>query len=214
MQTVVVYDCEFLTAPGAPGRFWSGPSDPDPLCVQIGAVRLALTAPFSISESVGWYIRPENRDCRTVAVDPLLTRLTGITDTLLEQEGLPLIAALKALADFAGNDLLISWGKDDLLTLAASLFVQGRLSPIPAGRFRNATPLLLSAGEDRDTIHGLRSNTICAHFGIDSPGQAHDARDDAAAVATALQHLLSENLLQQADFHALAPLYPPERTSK
>ncbi len=203
MESVVVYDCEFLTAAGAPARFWSGPNDPDPLCVQIGAVRLKLEPPFDLSAPTVWYVQPMDRDGRIVPVDPLLTRLTGICDAMLEQRGMPLVDALGALAAFADGDLLLSWGKDDLLTLAASLFVQDHVSPMPAGQFRNATPLLLSAGEDLETVHHLRSHTICTHFGLDQPGPAHDAGADAAGVASALRHLLVDRRLRKDHFRGL-----------
>ncbi|MEX0280861.1 MAG: exonuclease, partial [Arenibacterium sp.] len=90
-------------------------------------------------------------------------------------------------------------------TLAATLFVQDMPSPIPARQFRNATPLLVAAGETLETVHKLRSNTICVHFGLAPPGQAHDARADAASVATVLSHLLATGRLSVNDITGLAP---------
>ncbi|APE42211.1 hypothetical protein BOO69_01390 [Sulfitobacter alexandrii] len=205
MDFATVYDCEFLTAPGAPTRFWCGPHDPDPLCIQIGAVRLGLTAPFAVSEPVGWFVEPRDRDGAIAAVDPLVTRLCGIDDALLAREGIALVDALGHLSEFARDGLLLAWGKDDLLGLAPSLFVQGLTCPIPPARFRNATALLIAAGESAETVHGLRSNTICDHYGLKAPGPAHDARADAAGVATALSHLLQTGRLRPADITGLAP---------
>lgn len=136
-------------------------------------------------------------------VDPLLTRLTEIDDQLLAHQGLPLVQALEAFYAFSQGDMLLSWGTDDVLTLSTSLFVQGLLSPIPAHRFRSAVPLLLAAGEDEETVLSLRSNTLCAHYGLASPGAAHDARADAASVAIVLSHLLADNRLNVSDFKAL-----------
>lgn len=205
MQSVVIYDCEFLTAPGVPTRFWCGPADPDPLCIQIGAVRMSLEAPYEMSDPVGWFVTPLDRDGQVVSVDPLVTRLCGITDAQLRDEGVPLTQAMQSLAEFADGALILGWGKDDLLTLAASLFVQGLPSPIPARQFRNAPILLIAAGEDPDTVHKLRSNTICAHYGLEASGPAHDARADAAGVATALQYLLRIEKLTPAHLTSLAP---------
>jgi len=42
MPTAIIYDCEFLVSDGAQQRFWCGPTDPDPVIAQIGAVRLDL----------------------------------------------------------------------------------------------------------------------------------------------------------------------------
>ncbi len=150
-------------------------------------------------------VQPTDSDGRIVPIDPPLTRLTGITDALLQDEAQPLMDALSELKTDADGALLLSWGKDDLLTLAASLIVQNQLSPIPAGQFRNSTPILMAVGETPETICGLRSNTICGHYGLEQHGPAHDARADAEGVAVALQFLLRAGRLAPADFTGLAP---------
>ena len=203
MQSVVLYDCEFLTAPGAPQRFWCGPDDPDPLTIQIGAVRLSLTGPFDISPPVGWYVLPLDRNGRRVPLHPLVTQLTGITEDHLDWQGVPIGEAMHALHEFAGDTSLLAWGKDELLSLAASLFVRDIASPIPAGRFRNAVPLLVTAGEAVATVEGLRSHTLCAHFDLPEVGQAHDARGDALSVASVLRHLLASGRLTPLDITTL-----------
>lgn len=203
MQSVVLYDCEFLTAPGAPQRFWCGPDDPDPLTIQIGAVRLSLTPPFDISPPAGWYVLPLDRDGSRVPLHPLVTKLTGISEDDLDRQGMPIDVALGGLDAFADGASLLAWGKDELLSLAASLFVQGMASPIPAGRFRNAVPLLVAAGEAVATVEGLRSNTLCAHFDLPEAGQAHDARTDALSVASVLRHLLASGRLTPLDITTL-----------
>ncbi|MEP5728933.1 MAG: exonuclease [Sulfitobacter sp.] len=203
MDNVTLYDCEFLTAPGAPMRFWCGPHDPDPLCVQIGAARLSLTPPYDVSAPKGWFVHPMGRDGEIVSVDPLLTHLTGIDDALLKRDAISLQEAMQALDSFSNGDPLLSWGTDDVLTLSTSLFVQGLMSPIPARWFRNAVPLLLAAGVPEETVVSLRSNTLCAHFGIEPPGLAHDAQADAQSVALVLRSLLNENHLSTAAFRAL-----------
>jgi hypothetical protein len=205
MAQVAIYDCEFLTAPGGPTRFWCGPQDLDALCVQIGAVQLSLDDGFDISAREGWMVQPTDSDGRIVPIDPPLTRLTSITDALLQDEAQPLVDALSELKTYADGALLLSWGKDDLLTPAASLFVQNQLSPRPAGQFRDATPILMAVGETPETICGLRSNTICGHYGLEQHGPAQDACADAEGVAVALQFLLRAGRLAPADFTGLAP---------
>lgn len=199
MQSVVVYDCEFLTAPGSPQRFWCGPRDPDPLTIQIGAARLDLAPPFAVSEPVGWYVTPVDRDGVQVPLHPLVTELTGIREEDIATEGLDLIEALRQLDAFAQGAPLLAWGKDELLSLAAHLFVMDRPSPIPAQRFRNAVSLLVAAGEPVETVEQLRSHTICAHFGLPQERRAHDGRDDALSVARVLQHLLATDRLTAKD---------------
>ncbi len=196
MVSVTVYDCEFLTAPGAPQRFWCGPADPDPLTLQIGAVRLSLEDPFALSEPQGWLVDPVDRDGRRQPLDPLVTRLTGLDDAMIAQEALPIDAAMRHLDRFSGGGLLYAWGKDELSSLAVSLFVRDLPSPIAAVRFRSAVPLLVAAGEPRDIVETLRSHTICAHFGLPDAGRAHDACGDALSVATVLQKLLVDGRLK------------------
>ena len=51
MTHAIIYDCEFLTAPGAMSRLWGGPFDPDPAVTQIGAVKLSLDPGFEILDT-------------------------------------------------------------------------------------------------------------------------------------------------------------------
>ena len=61
MRFAVLYDCEYLTMEGAQRRYWAGPLDPDPIVVQIGAVRLGLEGDFPILETEKIYVTPIDR---------------------------------------------------------------------------------------------------------------------------------------------------------
>jgi DNA polymerase III epsilon subunit-like protein len=198
MREVVVFDCEHLTNETSPSRFWCGPDDPDPLLVQIGAVRLSLEAPFALGESFDCIVAPVGRDGPLTPSD-FFTRLTGIDAARIAREGLPLAEALERFAAFAGDAPLWSWGKDEITSIAPACFVAGIVSPIPAGRFGNAAALLLAAEVPLETIHGLRSHRIAAHFGLPPEPQAHDGLADARAVARVLAHLLAEGRLAASD---------------
>lgn len=194
---VVVFDCEQLTVPGAPQRFWCGPEDPDPLLVQIGAVRLSLVAPFELQDTLDCLVQPAGRD-GPVALPAFFARLTGITADRVEAEGVCLSVALDRLAAFAEGAPLYSWGKDEINAIAPSCFAAGIVSPLPAARFGNAAVLVRQAGEALDIVHGLRSHTIAAHFGVASQDRAHDGLADALSVARVLQHLLRAGRLEAA----------------
>lgn len=96
MRTAIVFDCEYLAIEGSPRRFWSGPFDPDPTVVQIGAVRLGVARDVPILETLRVYVRPRSRAGSDVRIDPFLTSLTGVDDEIIGREGVRLTTALRA----------------------------------------------------------------------------------------------------------------------
>jgi hypothetical protein len=199
MRHVTVFDCEHLTNETSPRRFWCGPDDPDPLLVQIGAVRLSLEPPYGLGETFDCIVTPVGRN-GPVAPSAFFTRLTGIDAARITAEGVPLAEALERFAAFVGDRPILSWGKDEITSLAPSCFVAGLVCPIPVEQFRNAAALLLSAGVPPETVHGLRSNTLPAHFDLPPEPKGHDGVADARGVARVLSHLLTRGLLRPSDF--------------
>ena len=196
MRAAVIYDCEFLAVEGSPRRFWCGPQDPDPSVVQVGAVRLDLEPPFSIAETLRRYVRPVDRAGRPVAIDPHLARLTGITNDVVRAEGVPLAEALGAFEAFAGGATCWSWGRDDINLMAISCYVEGIAPPMPATRFGNLCVPFIDTVMTDEEMRSTRSNELPAHFGVDVPElRAHDALDDALALAHVVRHLLAEGRL-------------------
>jgi hypothetical protein len=199
-DTALLLDTEFLTAEGAPRRFWCGPFDPDPVVVQIGGVRLSLTGQVALAGEFHCLVRPLDRLGRPVALDPLMTRLTGLTDARLAADGLTLPDALAALQGFAGDAPVWSWGKDELNLMAISCYVAGIAPPIPAARFGNLCGLMLKAGVPLEEVQTTRSHTLCAALGVQPPpGQAHDALHDARCLAAAVLHLTGADRLTADD---------------
>lgn len=204
METAVIYDCEYIAIEGSQSRFWCGPYDPDPVIAQIGAVRMALDGDFSLTESFSVLVKPMDRHRRPFPIDPFFTSLTGITTEAIAESGADLKDALEQLDRFSRGDRMFSWGKDEFHMIAISAYVAGITPPIPVDRFGNACDLLLAAGMPYEALQKTRSNTLPAYFGIDPPPlKAHDATDDARAVAYTLQYLLrcgklSANLLKPA----------------
>ncbi len=195
--SVVIFDCEHLTNATSPTRFWCGPNDPDPLLVQIGAIRLSTAEPYALGESFNCLVTPVGRD----GPEPLPTffqSFSGISEDRLQRDGLPLTEALAAFAAFVGNDAIWSWGKDEITSIAPACFVAGIPCAIPVSQFGNAAALLVQAGTPLDVVNGLRSHTLPAHFGLDSEARAHDGLADARGVARVLQHLLTEGQLSSA----------------
>lgn len=201
MTHAILFDCEFLTTEGAPQRHWCGPFDPDPVVVQIGAVKLALTGDFALTGTFRCFIRPTGRLGKQLSVDPFFTNLTGITAESIATEGVPLAEAINRLDAFTDGARLWSWGKDELNLMAISCYVAGVPPMIPAMRFGNACDLLLQAGMPYEDIKKTRSHQLLTYFALPHPPlRPHDAEDDAGSVALVLQHLMRRGHLTAAAF--------------
>lgn len=201
MKFGLIFDCEFLTAEGAPSRFWNGPFDPDPVVAQIGLVKIGLEENFQLAERLRLFVIPKTRKGLRCSLDPLFVRLTGIDEQALDKKGVPLAAALQQIIEFASGARLWSWGKDEFNMVAISCYVEGIEPPIPIGQFGNACDLLLKAGMPYDDLKRTRSNTLSAYYDLRHETlRGHDALDDALSVAFALQHLLRKGSLSASDF--------------
>lgn len=200
MSHTIFFDCEFLTAPGAPQRFWCGPNDPDPVIAQIGLVKLGLTDGAPILDTRRIHVVPAGRDGGRAALDPLFVRLTGVSEEVIDKAGVTLSEALAETEAFADGARLWSWGKDEFNMIAISCYVAGLAPPIPVTRFGNACHLLLKAGMPLDDLEKTRSNTLAAYYQIDHPPlRGHDALDDALSVTYTIQHLLGTGALTPDD---------------
>lgn len=200
MKHALVFDCEFLTAEGSPSRFWCGPYDPDPVVAQIGVAKIGLEGDFPLLDTLRLYVIPRDRHGQQFTLDPFFTKLTGIAEDDIKQEGLSLNEALKRTKNFASGARLWSWGKDEFNMVAISCYVEGLAPPIPATQFGNACALLLKAGMPYEDIKKTRSNRLADYFKIDHPSlQGHDALDDALSVAYVIQALLQREILRPSD---------------
>lgn len=197
----VIFDCEYLVSDGAQARYWCGPFDPDPVVVQIGAVRLALEDDFAIADEFEAIITPVDRHGRPFEIAQTFVDLTGITAERIARQGRPLPDVLAALGAFSGVTGLWSWGKDEFNLMAISCYVAGIEPPIAAHRFDNACKLLLKAGMPYDDIRKTRSGRLPHYFNLPDAGPArHDGLEDARAIARVLQHLMREGRLTAGDF--------------
>jgi hypothetical protein len=204
--SAIIFDCEFLTAPGAPQRFWCGPNDPDPVAAQIGAAKLALTAEAEILDTWEQIVLPMDRRGLAADIHPFFARLTGLDADRIARDGVPLEEALAGFDGFSDGAPFWSWGKDEFNLLAISCYVSGIAPPIPVTRFGNATRLFAAAGFDHETIHGLRSPGLPAFLGLETEElQAHDALGDAMAVALSIQHLIRDGRLDPASLKQPLP---------
>lgn len=202
VRTATIFDCEYLTANGAMKRYWAGPTDPDPLVAQIGAVNLSLEGDFPILGAERIYIRPQDRFGDVLDLDPFFTELTGISQEEMDQRGISLTEALTRLDAFSAGAKLWSWGKDELNLLGITCFIAGIAPPMAAYRFGNAKSLMVRAGMSLDDIEKTTSGQLARHFAIPHDDHRHhDALDDARSIALTLQHLLKAGRLAPREFH-------------
>ena len=200
MPAAVIFDCEYLAVEGSQSRFWSGPQDPDPVVIQIGAARIELDGDFAISAVFSELIQPVDRHGKVYGLDPYISKLTGIEPSVLEDRGLPLSLVLEKLSAFAAGCQLWSWGKDEFLLLALGCYVQSIQPCIPSRRFGNLKSILAKAGMPQDQIGKIQSGQLASHYGMAPINlRAHDGLSDALSLANAVRHLLNTGALAPSD---------------
>lgn len=204
MKIAIIFDCEFLCIEGSQRRFWCAAHDPDPVIAQIGAVKLGLENKFPIIDTYKAYVRPIDRFGNRYELDPYFTDLTGITNAVIETEGVMLRDALSGIDRFSGGARFWSWGKDELNMMAISCYIAGIEAPIPAHRFDNAVKLLLAAGMPIEDLAKTPSNKLADYYNVEHPPlQSHDALDDALSVSYTLQYLMKTGKLRPEVFEAV-----------
>lgn len=181
----MIVDLEYTSWEGALERGWSRPNEHREV-VQIGAVRLDAGNGFAEVDAFSALVRPRIN----AVLSDYFIRLTGITNDRLATAGTGLAPALQALADFAGDALLLSNGPDDAVIVENCALIDVD-NPLAAARWHDIEPEL------QRIIGGPRvhSAAIPAKLGLPVDGAAHDALADARAIAAGLQHLRGQGKL-------------------
>lgn len=201
MTEIVIFDCEYLTKAGAMGRMWSDHNDPDPIVVQIGAVRLDLDDDARIVDQIKIYIKPEDRHGTPYPLDPYFVDLTGVTNEVIDRDAVDLGSALREFDAFSRGTSLWSWGKDELFALGVSCFIHGITPPIAPARFGNLKLILSKAGMPDADIKSTSSGEIADYYDVGNPSLSkHDALDDTLSLAQALKHLMTLGHLRKDHF--------------
>lgn len=181
--TIVVFDLEWTAWEGSKARGWGGPGEEMEI-VQIGAVK--LDGANALAETGGF--EAVARPCINPALSDYFTGLTGITQAMVDRDGIAFAAALAAFAAFVGadTDAMLSFGMDPDV-LAANCRLNHVALPFAPDLFRNVVPALSIA---LDAAEGsFSSSELPLLAGFEPPGAAHDAIGDARAIAEALRIL-------------------------
>lgn len=170
MRSYIVMDTEFTTWEGAMARNWSAPGERREI-VQIGAIKIVEHK--EISRFVR-YVKP--------VFNPILSdyfiRLIGITQEIVDQQGVSFHQALDEYRAFCGNLASISYGRDDFV-LEENL--GWHCETVRMASFLDARDLVAEIGRDP---RQWTSGTVYRLAGIEQPGtREHDAMDDCLSLA-------------------------------
>lgn len=157
--------------PGSPSAKKVLPSPIRGEIVQIGAVRLREGG--DLSDEFQTLIRPAyyKKMNRKVA------KLTGIKDTLLQEQGRPFREAMDAFHSWCGeNAAFLTWGFDDITILKENLTLYG-MDAAWTDRWYNAQ-LIFNAQTDGSSAQKSLSSAM-QMMGIEPTRPAHDALGDA-----------------------------------
>ena len=156
--------------------------------IQIGAVR--VTEDQQVQDEFQVMIRPKfyRRLNRRVS------KLTGIKESQLRDEGVSFPEAMEAFRSWCGDDIVfLTWGFDDITILRENLRLYG-MSEDWTGRWYNAQMIFNAQTDGSNAQKALK--TAMEIFGIEATRPAHDALGDAYHTALICARL---NLAQGAE---------------
>lgn len=158
---------------------WPGsPSSKKPLpvqirgeIIQIGAVR--LTEASTVADEFQVMVKPKFYR----HLNRRVSKLTGIKETRLRDEGIPFPEAMERFRQWCGEDIVfLTWGFDDIGILRENL----RLYSLEEGwteRWYNAQMIFNAQTDGSNSQKALK--TAMETFGIEASRPAHDALGDA-----------------------------------
>ncbi len=139
--------------------------------IQIGAVRVTedqqVTDEFQVLIKPKYYRRLNRR----------VSKLTGIKEAQLRENGVPMIDAMEAFRRWCGEDVIfLTWGFDDITILRENLRLYG-LEENWVERWYNAQMIFNAQTDGSSSQKALK--TAMEIFGIEATRPAHDALGDA-----------------------------------
>jgi len=139
--------------------------------IQIGAVR--VTEDQQVADEFQILIKPKYYR----HLNRRVSKLTGIKETQLREEGVPFPEAIEAFRDWCGQDIIfLTWGFDDIGILRENLMLFG-LDTSFTEKWYNAQ-MIFNAQTDGSTAQKALK-TAMEMFAIEATRPAHDALGDA-----------------------------------
>ena len=162
--------------------------------IQIGAVR--ITADKEVADEFQIMVRPKYYR----HLNRRVSKLTGIKESRLREEGVPFPEAVERFRQWCGEDVtFLTWGFDDIGILRENLQLYG-LDQSFTDRWYNAQMIFNAQTDGSNSQKALK--TAMEIFGIEPTRPAHDALGDAYHTALICARLDLE-LGSQEYAHAL-----------
>ena len=181
--TVVIFDLEWTAWDGSRERNWSGPNEEREI-VEIGAVKLDAEDGFRKMVSFENLVRPK----RNPIVSTYFTELTGITQTLIDNEAMPFRESIALFEAFVGYDgaPILSFSQDAEV-LRHNCALNDLPCPFPDSQFHNIVPAVAAAaGREPGSFS---TSDLPEIFGFPPPTDAHRALGDSLCIAETLRIL-------------------------
>jgi len=139
--------------------------------IQIGAVR--VTEDQQVADEFQVLIKPKYYR----KLNRRVSKLTGIKEAQLRDDGLPMVEAMEAFRAWCGEDVIfLTWGFDDITILRENLLLYG-IDDSWVGRWFNAQMIFNAQTDGSNAQKALK--TAMEIFEIEPSRPAHDALGDA-----------------------------------
>jgi inhibitor of KinA sporulation pathway (predicted exonuclease) len=179
--TITIFDLEYTAWECSMARHWLMPGEFKEV-VQIGAVKLDADS-FAVLGEFEILVRPR--------INPLLSpyfeKLTGITSARIARQGTDFALAYGRFVKFAGEGPIAAFGRDErVLEHNVRLYGMAGAPALPV--FYDLRGWFAALGVDP---RGMLSCDLGSALGVNFAGQAHNALDDARAIAAAMTVMAS-----------------------
>ena len=159
--------------------------------IQIGAVR--ITGEQKVADEFQILIKPKYYR----RLNRRVSKLTGIKETRLKEEGISFADAMEKFQAWCGADVtFLTWGFDDIMILRENLRLH-RLAEEWTSRWYNAQMIFNAQTDGSSAQKALK--TAMEIFGIEATRPAHDALGDAYHTALICARLDLKKGIQEYD---------------
>ncbi|OHA09436.1 MAG: hypothetical protein A3A44_03625 [Candidatus Sungbacteria bacterium RIFCSPLOWO2_01_FULL_60_25] len=178
----ILFDTEFTAWEGSQERKWSGPNEHREI-VEIGAIRVN-GATLTEGEVFDVFVKP----VRNPTLPAFFIKLTGITQEMIERDGIDFPSAINRFAEWSGELPLASWGNDPMV-LAENCHLAAIPFPFRPERFFDIRTVFGAGGIRADQYY---SSTIVRAFGKEPERRGHSGLNDSRTILDGLR-LLRDN---------------------